>query len=217
MENNKQEFIQFALAKGVLKFGEFKLKSGRISPYFFDLGLFNSGQSIDRLGRFYAAALMESELEYDMLFGPAYKGISITTALSSALARDYQIDMPFAFNRKETKDHGEKGLIIGAPIEGRVLIVDDVITAGTAVFECARLIADLGGTLAGILISLDRQERGRETLSAVAEVSAKLNIPVVAIANLNDLIDLLESEKTAIKQWLPEIKKYKARYGVDAD
>ena len=217
MENNKQEFIQFALAKGVLKFGEYKLKSGRISPYFFDLGLFNSGQSIDRLGRFYAATLMESQLEYDMLFGPAYKGISITTALSSALARDYQIDMPFAFNRKETKDHGEKGLIIGAPIEGRVLIVDDVITAGTAMFECARLIADLGGTLAGILISLDRQERGRETLSAVAEVSAKLNIPVVAIANLNDLIDLLESENTAIKQWLPEIKKYKARYGVDAD
>ena len=217
MENNKQEFIQFALAKGVLKFGEFKLKSGRISPYFFDLGLFNSGQSIDRLGRFYAAALMESQLEYDMLFGPAYKGISITTALSSALARDYQIDMPFAFNRKETKDHGEKGLIIGAPIEGRVLIVDDVITAGTAVFECSRLIADLGGTLAGILISLDRQERGRENLSAVAEVSAKLNVPVVAIANLNDLIDLLESENTAIKQWLPEIKKYKARYGVDAD
>jgi len=217
MENNKQEFIQFALAKGVLKFGEYKLKSGRISPYFFDLGLFNSGQSIDHLGRFYAATLMESQLEYDMLFGPAYKGISITTALSSALARDYQIDMPFAFNRKETKDHGEKGLIIGAPIEGRVLIVDDVITAGTAVFECSRLIADLGGTLAGILISLDRQERGRETLSAVAEVSAKLNIPVVAIANLNDLIDLLESENTAIKQWLPEIKKYKARYGVDTD
>ena len=217
MENNKQEFIQFALAKGILKFGEYKLKSGRISPYFFDLGLFNSGQSIDRLGRFYAATLMESNLEYDMLFGPAYKGISITTALSSALARDYQIDMPFAFNRKETKDHGEKGLIIGAPIEGRVLIVDDVITAGTAMFECARLIADLGGTLAGILISLDRQERGRETLSAVAEVSAKLNIPVVAIANLNDLIDLLESENTAIKQWLPEIKKYKARYGVDTD
>jgi len=217
MENNKQEFIQFALAKGILKFGEYKLKSGRISPYFFDLGLFNSGQSIDRLGRFYAAALMESQLEYDMLFGPAYKGISITTALSSALARDYQIDMPFAFNRKETKDHGEKGLIIGAPIEGRVLIVDDVITAGTAVFECARLIADLGGTLAGILISLDRQERGRENLSAVAEVSAKLNVPVVAIANLNDLIDLLESENTATKQWLPEIKKYKVRYGVDAD
>ena len=217
MENNKQEFIRFALTKGVLKFGEFKLKSGRISPYFFDLGLFNSGQSIDCLGRFYAAALMASTLEYDMLFGPAYKGISITTVLSSALARDYKIDIPFAFNRKETKDHGEKGLIIGAPIEGRVLIVDDVITAGTAVSECARLITDLGGTLAGILISLDRQERGREKLSAVAEVSVKLSVPVVAIANLNDLIDLLESENTAIKQWLPEIKKYKARYGVDAD
>ncbi|HJL81431.1 MAG TPA: orotate phosphoribosyltransferase [Gammaproteobacteria bacterium] len=217
MENNKQEFIRFALTKGVLKFGEFKLKSGRISPYFFDLGLFNSGQSIDCLGRFYAAALMASTLEYDMLFGPAYKGISITTVLSSALARDYKIDIPFAFNRKETKDHGEKGLIIGAPIEGRVLIVDDVITAGTAVSECARLITDLGGTLAGILISLDRQERGRENLSAVAEVSVKLSVPVIAIANLNDLIDLLESENTAIKQWLPKIKKYRDRYGVGVD
>lgn len=217
MENNKQEFIRFALTKGVLKFGEFKLKSGRISPYFFDLGLFNSGQSIDCLGRFYAAALMASTLEYDMLFGPAYKGISITTVLSSALARDYKIDIPFAFNRKETKDHGEKGLIIGAPIEGRVLIVDDVITAGTAVSECARLITDLGGTLAGILISLDRQERGRENLSAVAEISVKLSVPVIAIANLNDLIDLLESEKTAIKQWLPKVKKYRDRYGVGVD
>ncbi len=217
MENNKQEFIRFALTKGVLKFGEFKLKSGRISPYFFDLGLFNSGQSIDCLGRFYAAALMASTLEYDMLFGPAYKGISITTVLSSALARDYKIDIPFAFNRKETKDHGEKGLIIGAPIEGRVLIVDDVITAGTAVSECARLITDLGGTLAGILISLDRQERGRENLSAVAEVSVKLSVPVIAIANLNDLIDLLESENTAIKQWLPKVKKYRDRYGVGVD
>tara|TARA_B100000953_G_scaffold111357_1_gene91650 strand:+ start:3076 stop:3729 length:654 start_codon:yes stop_codon:yes gene_type:complete len=217
MENNKQEFIRFALTKGVLKFGEFKLKSGRISPYFFDLGLFNSGQSIDCLGRFYAAALMASTLEYDMLFGPAYKGISITTVLSSALARDYKIDIPFAFNRKETKDHGEKGLIIGAPIEGRVLIVDDVITAGTAVSECARLITDLGGTLAGILISLDRQERGRENLSAVAEISVKLSVPVIAIANLNDLIDLLESENTAIKQWLPKIKKYRDRYGVGVD
>ena len=217
MENNKQEFIRFALTKGVLKFGEFKLKSGRISPYFFDLGLFNSGQSIDCLGRFYAAALMASTLEYDMLFGPAYKGISITTVLSSALARDYKIDIPFAFNRKETKDHGEKGLIIGAPIEGRVLIVDDVITAGTAVSECAKLITDLGGTLAGILISLDRQERGRENLSAVAEVSVKLSVPVIAIANLNDLIDLVESEKTAIKQWLPKVKKYRDRYGVGVD
>ena len=217
MENNKQEFIRFALTKGVLKFGEFKLKSGRISPYFFDLGLFNSGQSIDCLGRFYAAALMASTLEYDMLFGPAYKGISITTVLSSALARDYKIDIPFAFNRKETKDHGEKGLIIGAPIEGRVLIVDDVITAGTAVSECARLITDLGGTLAGILISLDRQERGRENLSAVADISVKLSVPVIAIANLNDLIDLLESENTAIKQWLPKIKKYRDRYGVGVD
>ena len=194
MENYKQQFIQFSLAEGVLKFGEFKLKSGRISPYFFNVGLFNSGQSINQLGQFYAEALIASQLEYDMLFGPAYKGISIVTSLSSALSRDYQIDKPFAFNRKEMKDHGEKGLTVGAEIKGRVVIADDVITAGTAVNECARLIAQLGGTLVGVLISLDRQERGHTNLSATAEVASKLNVPVVAIASLDDLINHLESD-----------------------
>ena len=213
MENYKQEFIQFSLAEGVLKFGEFKLKSGRISPYFFNVGLFNSGESIHKLGQFYAKALIASQLEYDMLFGPAYKGISIVTSLASALSRDHQIDKPFAFNRKEMKDHGEKGLTVGAKVKGRVVIVDDVITAGTAVNECARLITQLGGILVGILISLDRQERGHANLSATAEVASKLNVPVVAIANLDDLINHLESGDSEADNYLQDIKKYRQRYG----
>ena len=213
MENYKQEFIQFSLAEGVLKFGEFKLKSGRISPYFFNVGLFNSGESIHKLGQFYAKALIASQLEYDMLFGPAYKGISIVTSLASALSRDHQIDKPFAFNRKEMKDHGEKGLTVGAEIKGRVVIVDDVITAGTAVNECARLITQLGGILVGILISLDRQEKGHANLSATAEVASKLNVPVVAIANLDDLINHLESGDSEADNYLTDIKKYRQRYG----
>jgi len=213
MENYKQEFIQFSLAEGVLKFGEFKLKSGRISPYFFNVGLFNSGESIHQLGQFYAKALIASQLEYDMLFGPAYKGISIVTSLASALSRDHQIDKPFAFNRKEMKDHGEKGLTVGAKVKGRVVIVDDVITAGTAVNECARLITQLGGILVGILISLDRQERGHTNLSATAEVASKLNVPVVAIANLDDLINHLESGDSEADNYLTDIKKYRQRYG----
>ena len=213
MENYKQEFIQFSLTEGVLKFGEFKLKSGRISPYFFNVGLFNSGKSIHQLSQFYAKALIASQLEYDMLFGPAYKGISIVTSLASALSRDHQIDKPFAFNRKEMKDHGEKGLTVGAEIKGRVVIVDDVITAGTAVNECARLITQLGGTLVGILISLDRQERGHTNLSATAEVASKLNVPVVAIANLDDLINHLESGDSEADNYLQDIKKYRQRHG----
>ena len=213
MENYKQEFIQFSLAEGVLKFGEFKLKSGRISPYFFNVGLFNSGESIHQLGQFYAKALIASQLEYDMLFGPAYKGISIVTSLASALSRNHQIDKPFAFNRKEMKDHGEKGLTVGAKVKDRVVIVDDVITAGTAVNECARLITQLGGILVGILISLDRQEKGHANLSATAEVASKLNVPVVAIANLDDLINHLESGDSEANNYLTDIKKYRQRYG----
>ena len=213
MENYKQEFIKFSLAEGVLKFGEFKLKSGRISPYFFNVGLFNSGESIYQLGQFYAKALIESQLKYDMLFGPAYKGISIVTSLATALARDHQINKPFAFNRKEMKDHGEKGLTVGAGIKGRVVIVDDVITAGTAVNECARLITQLGGTLVGVLISLDRQERGHATLSATAEIASKLNVPIAAIACLDDLINHLESGNLEVNGHLQDIKKYRQRYG----
>ena len=213
MENYKQEFIKFSLAEGVLKFGEFKLKSGRISPYFFNVGLFNSGESIYQLGKFYAKALIEGHLKYDMLFGPAYKGISIVTSLATALARDHQINKPFAFNRKEMKDHGEKGLTVGAGIKGRVVIVDDVITAGTAVNECARLITQLGGTLVGVLISLARQERGHTTLSATTEVASKLNVPVAAIASLDDLINHLESGNSEVNSHLQAIKKYRQRYG----
>ena len=213
MENYKQEFIQFSLATGVLKFGEFKLKSGRISPYFFNVGLFNSGESIHKLGQFYAKALIASQLEYDMLFGPAYKGISIVTSLATALARDHQINKPFAFNRKEMKDHGEKGLTVGAATKGRVVIVDDVITAGTAVNECARLITQLGGTLVGVLISLDRQEKGHTNLSATAEVASKLNVPIVAIASLDDLVNHLESGHSEVNGHLQDIKKYRQRYG----
>ena len=214
MENYKQQFIQFSLVEGVLKFGEFKLKSGRISPYFFNVGLFNSGESINQLGQFYAKALIESRLNYDMLFGPAYKGISIVTSLASALAQDHKIDKPFAFNRKEIKDHGEQGLIVGAEIKGRVIIVDDVITAGTAVNECARLINQLGGTLVGVLISLDRQERGRTNLSATSEVASKLNVPVIAIASLGDLVNHLESDNSEANNHLQDIKKYRERYGI---
>ncbi len=214
MENYRQEFIKFSLAKGVLKFGEFKLKSGRISPYFFNVGLFNSGESINQLGQFYAKALIESQLNYDMLFGPAYKGISIVTSLASALAQDHKIDKPFAFNRKEIKDHGEQGLIVGAEIKGRVIIVDDVITAGTAVNECARLINQLGGALVGVLISLDRQERGRTDLSATSEVASKLNVPVIAIASLDDLVNHLESDNSETNNHLQDIKKYRERYGI---
>ena len=214
MENYRQEFIKFSLAKGVLKFGEFKLKSGRISPYFFNVGLFNSGESINQLGQFYAKALIESQLNYDMLFGPAYKGISIVTSLASALAQDHKIDKPFAFNRKEIKDHGEHGLIVGAEIKGRVIIVDDVITAGTAVNECARLINQLGGALVGVLISLDRQERGRTDLSATSEVASKLNVPVIAIASLDDLVNHLESDNSETNNHLQDIKKYRERYGI---
>ena len=202
------------MAKGVLKFGEFKLKSGRISPYFFNVGLFNSGESINQLGQFYAKALIESQLNYDMLFGPAYKGISIVTSLASALAQDHKIDKPFAFNRKEIKDHGEQGLIVGAEIKGRVIIVDDVITAGTAVNECARLINQLGGALVGVLISLDRQERGRTDLSATSEVASKLNVPVIAIASLDDLVNHLESDNSETNNHLQDIKKYRERYGI---
>ena len=214
MENYRQEFIKFSLAKGVLKFGEFKLKSGRISPYFFNVGLFNSGESINQLGQFYAKALIESQLNYDMLFGPAYKGISIVTSLASALAQDHKIDKHFAFNRKEIKDHGEQGLIVGAEIKGRVIIVDDVITAGTAVNECARLINQLGGALVGVLISLDRQERGRTDLSATSEVASKLNVPVIAIASLDDLVNHLESDNSETNNHLQDIKKYRERYGI---
>ncbi|MDC0185328.1 orotate phosphoribosyltransferase [Gammaproteobacteria bacterium] len=216
MENYKQEFINFSLSQGVLKFGEFKLKSGRISPYFFNMGLFNTGSTIAKLGDFYAQALVNEEKNFDLLFGPAYKGIPIVTSLASSLSKNHNIDKPFTFNRKEVKDHGEKGQLVGAPIKGKVLIVDDVITAGTAIHEASNLISELNGEVMGILISLDRQEKGQGALSAVEEVSQKLNVPVISIVTLNDIIEYILEDGGELSQFIDQIKNYREKYGITA-
>lgn len=191
MKPHQQSFLELALAKNALRFGEFTLKSSRISPYFFNAGMIDSGAALATLGQAYAQAALESGIEFDMLFGPAYKGISLSTATAIALAGSARRDVPVAFNRKEAKTHGEGGVVIGAPIQGRVLIVDDVITAGTAIRESLALIAAQGATAAGILIALDRQERGQGALSAVQEVEREFDIPVIAIARLAELFGLI--------------------------
>ncbi|WP_018972262.1 orotate phosphoribosyltransferase [Rudaea cellulosilytica] len=190
---HQRSFLDLALAKNALRFGEFTLKSGRVSPYFFNAGLIASGAALATLGRAYAQAALDSGVAFDMLFGPAYKGISLATATSIALAEIAQRDVPIAFNRKEAKTHGEGGVVIGAPLAGRVLIVDDVITAGTAIRESLALIAAHGATPAGILIALDRQERGQGALSAVQEVEHEFRIPVIAIARLAELFALIDA------------------------
>jgi orotate phosphoribosyltransferase len=213
MQRYKQQFIRFCLDLGVLRFGEFTLKSGRISPYFFNAGLFNTGGAMLELGRFYASALADSGLDYDMLFGPAYKGIPLVTATASALADRFGIDKPLAFNRKEAKDHGEGGSIVGAPLAGSVLIVDDVITAGTAIRESETLIAAAGARPAGVLIALDRQERGQGERSAVQEVEDSMGVKVVSIIGLADLVAHLESS-TGHENELAAVAAYRDRYGV---
>lgn len=213
MQVYKKEFIALALELGVLRFGEFTLKSGRISPYFFNAGLFNTGYAAARLGRYYAAAIAESGVKFDMLFGPAYKGIPLAALSAAALAEHQNLDVPFAFNRKEAKAHGEGGNIIGAPLKGRVLIVDDVITAGTAVREAYQLISETGAEVAGLAISLDRQERGQGTLSAVQELKQSLGIRVISIIRLNDLIDILE-ESSEYEEFLDPVMAYRKKYGV---
>ncbi len=215
MQVYKREFIDLALELGVLRFGEFTLKSGRVSPYFFNAGLFNTGYAAARLGRYYAAAIAESELKFDMLFGPAYKGIPLAALSAAALAEHQDLDVPFAFNRKEAKAHGEGGSIVGAPLAGRVLIVDDVITAGTAVREAYQIIAAAGAEVAGLAISLDRQERGQSALSAVQELKQSLGIPVISIIQLNDLISVLE-ESRDYGEFLEPVVKYRQEYGVIA-
>ena len=213
MREFKQQFIRFCLDLGVLRFGEFTLKSGRVSPYFFNAGLFNMGQDILELGRYYARALEESGVEYDMLFGPAYKGIPLVTTVATALADRHQRNVPLAFNRKEAKRHGEGGSIVGASLADRVLIVDDVITAGTAIREAEILIRQADAVPAGVLIALDRQERGQGELSAVQEVEANLGAPVISIIGLEDLINHLEgsSEHT---EHLVAVQQYRERYGI---
>ncbi|SHE76618.1 orotate phosphoribosyltransferase [Modicisalibacter ilicicola DSM 19980] len=217
MQAYQREFIAFAIEQGVLTFGEFTLKSGRVSPYFFNAGLFRSGAALARLGRFYAQAIVDSGLETDMLFGPAYKGISLASATAIALADHHDRDLPFAFNRKEAKDHGEGGNIIGAELEGRILIIDDVITAGTAIGEVMGLIDAAGARAAGVVIALDRQERGRgdEARSAIQDVEARYGMPVVSIVNLDQVLEYLEVHAdSSLAAHAKAIRAYRDRYGV---
>jgi len=208
----RQDFLRFALECDVLRFGEFKTKSGRLSPYFFNSGLFNTGESLLKLGRYYADAALASGIGFDMTFGPAYKGIPLVSALAIGLAEKGH-NLPYSFNRKEAKDHGEGGTIVGASLAGRVLIVDDVITAGTSVRESVAIIRDHGAVPAGVLIMLDRMERGTGTLSAVQEVVANIGIPVIAIASLPDVLALVGSDP-ALNEFKDKIEAYRELYGV---
>jgi orotate phosphoribosyltransferase len=209
----RQNFIEFALGCQVLRFGEFKTKAGRLSPYFFNAGLFNDGNSLARLAEFYAKATETGGIQFDMLFGPAYKGIPLVAAITMALAQRGQ-NFPFAFNRKEAKDHGEGGNIVGAPLKGRVLIVDDVISAGTSVRESVEIIRAAGATPAGVLIALDRQERGQGELSAVQEVQRDYGIPVIAVAGLNDLLAYIEHHPEFSAHRVA-VAAYRTQYGID--
>jgi len=214
MQVYKKDFIELSLELGVLRFGEFTLKSGRNSPYFFNAGLFNTGYAAAKLGRFYAATIASSGIKFDMLFGPAYKGIPLVALAASALAEHHDIDVPFAFNRQEAKAHGEGGNIIGAPLSGRVLIIDDVITAGTAIREAHQIISSAGANTSGIVISLDRQELGRASRSAVQEVEQTLRVPVASIVKLEDLVDMLE-ETEEYSGFLAPLVEYRKTYGVN--
>ena len=211
MTDFRQEFIAFCIDCGMLRFGSFVTKSGRETPNFFNAGLFNTGARLDRLAEFYASAILDSGVTFDMLFGPAYKGIALATGAAMALARRGR-DVPFAFNRKEAKDHGEGGSIIGAPITGKVLIVDDVITAGTAVGESMSIISAAGAAPAGVAVSLDRMERGQGKLSAIQEVRERYGIPVVTIATLEDLLAHLR-HRADLRQNIEAIERYRQLYG----
>ncbi|NWC74699.1 orotate phosphoribosyltransferase [Pseudomonas sp. P7759] len=214
MQAYQRDFIRFAIDRGVLRFGEFTLKSGRTSPYFFNAGLFNSGSALAQLGRFYAAAIVESGISFDVLFGPAYKGIPLAAATAVALAEHHGQDLPWCFNRKEAKAHGEGGSLVGAPLKGDVLIIDDVITAGTAIREVMQIIASQDGAkAAGVLIALNRQERGNGELSAIQEVERDFGIPVVSIVSLNQVLQFLEDDPQ-LKQHLPAVKAYRVQFGV---
>lgn len=213
MKNYQREFIEFALEKQVLKFGEFTLKSGRISPYFFNAGLFNTGRDLAKLGQFYASALTDSGIEFDVLFGPAYKGIPIATTTAVALSTQHDLDVPYCFNRKEAKTHGEGGSLVGSELAGRVMLVDDVITAGTAIRESMHLIAAHNAELAGVLVAIDRQEKGAGELSAIQEVERDFGCKIISIVSLSDVITYLE-EVGAEANLLESIKTYRATYGI---
>ena len=213
MKTYQQQFIKFALETGVLRFGSFTLKSGRISPYFFNSGLFNTGSSLARLGQFYAQAIVETDLEFNLIFGPAYKGIPLASSATIALAEHYQRDVPYVFNRKELKEHGEGGQLVGAELKGKVLIIDDVISAGTSVGESVAIIRAQNATPAGVIIALDRQEKGQTEQSAIEQVERKYKIPVISIICLDDLLAYLESNPTLVAH-IPAVKAYRAQYGV---
>jgi orotate phosphoribosyltransferase len=210
---NKNQFIEFVMQAGVLKLGEFTLKSGRKSPYFFNAGLFNTGGQLANLAQGYARALADSGIDFDVLFGPAYKGIPLAATTAVALSEKQGIDKPYAFNRKEAKDHGEGGNIVGHPLQGKVLIIDDVITAGTAIREAIEIITANGAQPAGVLIALDRMEKGRGERSAIQEVEAEFGIPVISIINLNDIIDYLKT-RPEMQAYLDAMVDYRQQYGI---
>ncbi|MDY4593876.1 MAG: orotate phosphoribosyltransferase [[Pasteurella] aerogenes] len=213
MQTYKKQFIEFALSRQVLRFGEFTLKSGRVSPYFFNAGLFNTSADLARLGEFYASAIEDNQLNYDMIFGPAYKGIPIGTTVAVALFNRYQRDVPVCFNRKEAKDHGEGGNLIGSPLQGNVLLVDDVITAGTAIREAMDLIAANQAQLSAVVIALNRKERGKGELSAIQEVERDYQCQVLSIIDLDDLMHFIEQDEQ-YRQYLPAMRDYREKYGV---
>ena len=214
MQPYQERFIQFAVEYGVLQFGEFVLKSGRVSPYFFNAGGFNTGAALHRLGEFYAEALSASRLDYDMLMGPAYKGIPLVATTAISLHADQNRDVPFVFNRKEAKLHGEGGNLVGAPLAGNVVIVDDVITAGTAIREVMGLLADTPATVVGVVVAIDREERGQGPLSAIQEVASEFGIEVVSVVKLSDIVDYLEASGD-FEETLKNMKVYQETYGID--
>ena len=212
MEQYQKDFVDFTLETGVLKFGEFTLKSGRVSPYFFNAGLFNTGSHLSELGKFYAQAIEASDLKFDVLFGPAYKGIPLASAASIALNDSFNRNVPYSFNRKEAKDHGEGGSIVGHPLEGDILIIDDVITAGTAIHEAQEIIQSSGATAKGVIVALDRQEKGKGELSAIQEVEKVFGIRVLSIISLTQIIDYLKSNNDS--KILTQIEIYRSQYGI---
>ena len=213
MKDYQKAFIAFAIERGVLKFGEFTLKSGRVSPYFFNAGLFNTGGDLAKLGRYYASAIVDAGISFDVLFGPAYKGIPIATTTAVSLVEHHNIDVPYCFNRKEAKTHGEGGNLVGSPLSGNVLLVDDVITAGTAIRESMTLIEQQGANLSGVLIALDRQERGKGELSAIQEVERDFNTQVVSIVSLADVMAYVE-EQGDLHEHVDAVAAYRAKYGI---
>lgn len=217
MKDFQSRFLHFVIDHEILRFGEFTLKSGRKSPYFFNAGLFNTGGKLAFLSRCYADAILDSEVDYDVLFGPAYKGIPLAATTVVALSSGHGIDKPYCFNRKEAKDHGEGGSIVGAPLAGRALVIDDVITAGTAIREAAQIITDNGATMAGIAVAMDRQERGTGELSAIQEVERDYGVPVISIIQLDHIIGYLEAcQNGELQKHLPAVSRYREEYGVNA-